>query len=135
MKSIFPIFLVLLVFSCTNPYEKDHNNSTDEIVLNDGEKWKVDDNMLAIIRLMEQDIVAYNDSSSFTILNENLNHNLDSLTSNCTMTGVAHDELHKWLLPYIDQLKDLSEANTQEDQAKKVELLRLSFEHFNTYFN
>ncbi len=58
----------------------------------------------------------------------------DLLTSNCTMKGKAHDELHKWLLPYIDMVKELSEAKDETEASKLFENIQISFTTFNKYF-
>ncbi|MBK9047964.1 MAG: hypothetical protein IPL74_15190 [Bacteroidetes bacterium] len=50
------------------------------------------------------------------------------------MKGKAHDELHKWLLPYIDLVKELSEAKDETEAAKQFENIQTSFTTFNQYF-
>jgi hypothetical protein len=124
--------LVIPFFSC-NPSAHSHEDS-EAIVLNDGQKWKVVPDMLQIIRNMETDINAYSDTMEFRTLSESLASNIDSLTSNCTMTGQAHDELHKWLLPYIDLVNKTKKAHTDEEQELKLGELKASFVTFNQYF-
>ena len=46
------------------------------------------------------------------------------------MKGQAHDELHKWLLPYID----LVEAFSTDKSADNFTAIQNSFSTFNTYF-
>ena len=109
------VLATLFLFSCNTKTEQEptadqptvetevHEHVTDEpLQLNEGQKWKVDDNMMVHIAQMEQDIASLDQPKDFEQLSENLNKNLGLLTSNCTMEGQAHDELHKWLLPYID---------------------------------
>ena len=86
-----------------------HHDEHEAIVLNNGEKWKVDDNMMEHIRNMEKDVTAFagNSDKNYAQLVTNLKTNLDLLTSNCTMKGQAHDELHKWLVPYIELVDKL----------------------------
>jgi hypothetical protein len=50
------------------------------------------------------------------------------------MKGKAHDELHKWLLPYIDLAKELSEAKDETEASKRFENIKSSFITFNQYF-
>lgn len=133
----------LFLFSCNNKTEQEvkeevptvatelHEHVTDEpLQLNDGQKWKVDDNMMAHITAMEKDIASLDKPEDFDKLSENLNKNLGLLTSNCTMKGQAHDELHKWLLPYID----LVEAFSTDKSADNFSAIKNSFSTFNTYF-
>ena len=51
------------------------------------------------IRKMEKDVASFKGSElvDYQQLSKELNTSLDLLTSGCTMTGKAHDELHKWL--------------------------------------
>ena len=132
----------LFLFSCntkskeektTQIKTEEHQHSDNEAIhLNDGEKWKVDDNMMEHIRNMENDIVAFTNKSdkNYTQLASKLKANLDLLTSNCTMKGQAHDELHKWLVPYIDLVDSLEKENTDE----QFKAIQHSFENFNQYF-
>ena len=138
------VLSALFLFSCNTKTEQEpteevptvateevHEHVTDEpLQLNDGEKWKVDDNMMAHIAQMEKDIASLDKPEDFDKLSENLNKNLGLLTSNCTMKGQAHDELHKWLLPYID----LVEAFSTDKSADNFTAIQNSFSTFNTYF-
>ena len=110
-----------------------HNHSDDEAIqVNDGKKWKVEDNMMAHIRNMEKDITSFDNSKpeNYQVLADNLKENLDLLTSNCTMKGQAHDELHKWLLPYLDLVDDFSKNKSAEQFTE----IQNSFKTFNHYF-
>ena len=116
--------------------EHQHNVEMQTIELNNGEKWKVDANMITHIRNMENDIISFStvEQKDYKSLAEKLQSNIDLLTSNCTMKGKAHDELHKWLLPYIDLVKELSEAKDETEAAKQFENIQTSFTTFNQYF-
>ena len=113
-----------------------HDSEIQNIELDKGEKWKVTEKMLVIIRAMESDITALPKvhSKDYKLLSKKLQKNIDLLTSNCTMTGKAHNELHKWLLPYIDLVGELEAA---ENEVKAVEFFKdveHSFHTFNKYF-
>ena len=116
--------------------EHHHNDEIQTIELNNNEKWKVDDHMVAHIRNMENDInsFAMAEQKKYKLLSEKLLNNIDLLTSNCTMTGQAHDELHKWLLPYIEMVNELSESKDNMEAAKIFENIKASFATFNHYF-
>ena len=75
---------------------------------------------------MEKDLATLNQPENFEKLSENLNKNVDLLTANCTMKGQAHDELHKWLVPYIALVKDFSE----DKSAEKLSKITTSFTSF-----
>jgi hypothetical protein len=140
----------LLLYSCGNSTNEKSNNQTEvaeqnnhhhddeseAIELNNGEKWKVDANMITHIRNMENDInhFANVEQKDFKSLAEKLQANIDLLTSNCTMTGQAHDELHKWLLPYMDLVDELSVAEDKIEAEKQFQEIQSSFKTFNHYF-
>ena len=140
----------LFLFSCRNTVneksneqtqsviqqENHHNDESEAIELNNGEKWKVDANMITHIHNMENDIISFTEieQKNYKSLSEKLQSNIDLLTSNCTMKGKAHDELHKWLLPYIDLVKELSEAKDQTEASKQFQNIQTSFTAFNQYF-
>jgi hypothetical protein len=144
--TVFSFFL----FSCSNTSnekskqqtktvtheEHQHNVEVQTIELNNDEKWKVDANMIPHIRNMENDVFSFTKvkQKDYKNLAKKLQSNIDLLTSNCTMKGKAHDELHKWLLPYIDLVKELSEAKNETEEEKQFQKIENSFITFNQYF-
>ncbi|MEY4522264.1 MAG: hypothetical protein RIT10_1449 [Bacteroidota bacterium] len=116
--------------------EHHHDEESEVIELNNGEKWKVDANMITHIRNMENEINSFAnvEQKDYKSLVKKLQSNIDLLTSNCTMKGKAHDELHKWLLPYMDLVKQLSEAKDEREETKQFENIQTSFTTFNQYF-
>ncbi|MFT5780469.1 MAG: hypothetical protein ACI837_003431 [Crocinitomicaceae bacterium] len=138
--------ITALLFSCGNEVEKDianstvsqeeHDHTSESIDLDNGSKWKVIDSMMVHIENMEADLKQFEDlkETDYSLLASKLTANIDLLTSSCTMTGKAHDELHKWLLPYIDLVTELSDAENQEEQIGALNAIHSSFETFNAYF-
>ncbi len=149
IKILIPV-LSLFLFSCGNSSNEksnekteivsheEHQNNTDmqSIDFNNGEKWKVDDNMSIQIRNMENEVISFAkyEKKNYKTLSEKLSINLDLLTSNCTMSGKAHDELHKWLLPYIDLVNELTEVKNDTEASRLFENIQISFTTFNKYF-
>lgn len=152
-------FLLLTVFtvysvSCTDPpggdpADKNLNKSNtdtiaqnhshedgERIVLNDGKKWAVDPPMMVHLRNMENEVNAFSEKNStdYSALALSLEKHINLLTSNCTMKGQAHDELHKWLLPFIDLTEAFGEAATQEEAAALFAEIETAFTTFNVYF-
>ena len=141
MKAIVTsLILLLLITSCTNQTESNENSesvkNTYDIELVNNEKWEVNKEMMVHIKNMESDIQATSNQSgpNYVELGSKLNTHIGLLTSNCTMTGKAHDELHKWLLPFIDLVKSLNAANSEEKQQQAFEAIQESMNEFNTYF-
>ncbi len=88
---------------------------------------------------MESDInrfveAKHTELKDFTQLAASLQKNIDLLTSNCTMEGKAHDELHKWLLPYIDMVDKLKKSKNNDEALQTFEEIKASYKLFNIYF-
>lgn len=117
--------------------ETEHEHDENEAIeLDNGKKWKVDTNMMTHFQAMKIDIAAFKGktTSEYEALAVNLKKNIDRLTSNCTMTGQAHDEVHKWLLPYIDLVDEFSESKSEAEFEKHYQELKSAYVTFDTYF-
>ncbi len=143
---------ISVVYACNNAAKKENSETTnvqmpdssvstigDSIKLNKGAKWTVIKEMMVFIRNMESDVksfseIGHNDLKDFHQLAENLQKNINLLTSNCTMSGEAHDELHKWLIPYMQVVSELGESENLENAQQIVSTIETSFKVFNTYF-
>ena len=145
----FLLATTLILISCDNKKieketlvvsnETHQHNEGDPIELNNGSKWKVVPEMMAHIRNMELDInrfveAKHTELKDFRQLGASLQKNSDLLTSNCTMDGKAHDELHKWLLPYIDMVDKLNKSKNNDEALHTFEEIKASNKLFNIYF-
>lgn len=120
--------------------ESEHEHAESETIeLNNGSKWKVVPEMMQHIKNMESDVnrfaqTKHSELKEYTKLSEELQKNIDLLTSNCTMEGKAHDELHKWLLPYIDLVDKLNKTKNIDEALSIYEEIKSSFKTLNIYF-
>jgi hypothetical protein len=145
----FLLATTLILISCDNKKieketlvvsnETHQHNEGDPIELNNGSKWKVVPEMMAHIRNMELDInrfveAKHTELKDFRQLGASLQKNSDLLTSNCTMDGKAHDELHKWLLPYIEMVDKLNKSKNNDEALHTFEEIKASNKLFNIYF-
>ena len=108
-------------------------------MLDNGSKWVVVPEMMAFIKNIENDVVEFSnkDTPSFEeyqTLSQLIEKNLEDLTSNCTMTGKAHDELHKWLLPFLDLSTEFSKCSTQQEALESYSKIKESVNQINIYF-
>ena len=118
----------------TATHEEDyHNHESEAIMLNDGEKWKVVENMSVYIRNMEKAVNEFK-GDNYPALAKTIDENIRALTENCTMEGQAHDELHKWLLPFIELSEEFDVATEKENQEKIYQEFKKMFVEYNTYF-
>ena len=140
-KTITITTICIFIFSCSNTSNekiKEHQHNTEKLTieLNSGEKWNVDANMMTHIRNMENDVISFSGAElkDYHFLAKKLQSNVDLLTSNCTMKGKAHDELHKWLVPYIDLVNEMLEVQDVTQGSGHLVNLQKSFKEFNRYF-
>lgn len=152
-KLIIPIALGFVLFSCgeatteekevtqeTVVAEDEHQHDENEaIVLDNGNKWVVVPEMKAFITNIENGVVEFSKKENATFedhksLSKLIDKNLEDLTSNCTMTGQAHDELHKWLLPFLDLASEYAESENIDEAKASFQKINQSFNEFNIYF-
>ncbi len=149
---ITAIVFIAAAIGCSDSAKKENSDSAnnlshtiaateeiDSIELNNGSKWKIAEGMINYIRNMESDVKLFSETNNKNLndllnLGSGLQKNINLLTSNCTMTGKAHDELHKWLLPYIDLVDKLNKSKDSiEAKATFIEIEN-AFIVFNKYF-
>ncbi len=132
MKRIpyFLLILSLVLGSC-------HSHSdTGEIGLNNGEKWQVNTEMMPPIEASKSLVLEFagENLEDYQKLGANLNEKIQDLISSCTMKGKGHDELHKWLHPYMKLVEELSKASETSEAKLVVAKIENSFTTFNRYF-
>lgn len=116
--------------------DEHYNESSDALGLNDGEKWVVNEEMKPFVSKQEELLNAYvqTEQTDYEVLAEQLQEQNQLLIQSCTMTGKSHDELHKWLHPYIGLLVELGQAETQDDADRLVSEVNTSFETYHAHF-
>lgn len=131
MKKILFIFIaVLFVLGC-NTHAKQEN-----IALNNGEKWKVNEEMKPFLEESNEILNNYiaNNNENYTELAENLKNENFKLIKSCTMKGESHEELHKWLHPHMELIEKLAKAENQKEANKIIKQLKDSFAVYHNYF-
>lgn len=105
----------------------------EKLHLNDGEKWSANSEttagikrMLAIINneIKDLSIVAFNTKG------EDLNKEMKTIFTECTMEGKPHDQLHLFLIPLVKQFRGLKNVETEEEGVKLQEGI---LTHLNKY--
>lgn len=137
-------YLPLLVFfffqiSAIHSQHSGDSSSADrlhELRLNEGEKWKIDSEMMKHIRMGEDLLNEFTKKSGtdYSRLANDLSESNNNLIFSCSMTGEAHDLLHKWLHPHLALTALLQKAENPEAASKLVNELKDSYKIFNTYF-
>ena len=120
--------------STHSPHSKHAAYTTLE--LNNGQKWVVDKPMMAHIRSMEQAVHDFEGTPGrdHAALAATIQDDLGRLVTNCTMKGKAHDELHKWLMPFLGFSAEYSKATDPSVQQQKFAEIKNALVVFNAYF-
>lgn len=146
-KQYITLGIIVLLMSCNTSNETDTNNEkktvhkeektavekSSAISLNNGEKWKVNEEMLPHIQKSEEIFHSFQGQNYSELYEDMMNHT-NNLIQSCTMDGASHDELHKWLHPHIELIKSLNEDNSQKIKEKILPALKDSFNTFHKYF-
>ena len=141
---------LMLLWSCNNSTEKStthqetenhaehrHDESSEAIELNNGEKWLVNEEMKPFVLKGEELANAYiqNNQTDYKALAQKLKDQNSQLIKSCTMDGKSHDELHKWLHPHIEIVKSLEEEKDATKANEIVAQLQHSYQEYHKYFN
>jgi len=114
-----------------------HSSDGNQILLDNGNRWKVNPEMIPHLQASEQALKSYqkNNGSDYKQLAAEMKEHNDQLISSCTMKGESHEQLHHWLHPHLKLVKALSEAENEETAEGIIRKLEASFEEYHNYFN
>ena len=153
MKTYFfftACLMSVVLFSCqNNAAEKasvsteqtapaDHQHAADSpgIELDNGAKWKVNQEMAPYVQQGREQLEKYTaiGGTDYKQLATQLEAANNQLIESCTMQGKSHDELHKWLHPHIQLVSALSTAADQAAANRIIAQLKDSYQQYNNYF-
>lgn len=147
MKNLIPVIIVVFMTcaSCSHSH-KDHSHDkieesnkiiSENISLNNDERWKVNEEMKPFIRNGENLISQYlnNNNNDYQKLATELENENSNLIKSCTMEGKSHEELHKWLHPHLELVRELQKQNNSEAARLVVNKIKDSYTLFYKYFN
>ena len=141
---------LMLLWSCNNSTEKStthqetenhtehqHDESSEAIELNNGEKWLVNEEMKPFVVKGEELVNSYiqNNQTDYKALAQQVKEQNSQLIKSCTMDGKSHDELHKWLHPHLDIVKTLENETDAIKANEIVSQLQHSYQEYHQYFN
>lgn len=103
--------------------------------LDQGRKWAVPPPMMAYIRNLEKAVrdLESAPTKDHAALAAAIREQLAGLVTHCTLEGKAHDELHKWLMPFLALSEDYFKATdprAQEKQFREVQRSLVVFDHY-----
>lgn len=120
------LFLLFVMAGCSSEADMIRTPETTEankhgLTLNEGKRWIADEETTAGIQDMQLTVERFgtgNDLGSpeaYQELGKTLKVELNTVFRKCTMTGPAHDELHKFLVPVSADIQKLQ--GTQPEAA------------------
>lgn len=128
--------LLLLPFLFTLAACGGHSHGDVHIELNNGQKWKVNEEMKPHVEAGRAVLNTYlaEGGTDNKQLAEDLKEQNAKLIRSCTMDGKAHDELHNWLHPHLDLVKALAKAETANEVTQVTDQLKASYEIYDQHF-
>ncbi len=105
--------------SVVQPANEHPLQHSEQILLNDGIKWKLDDASRKNIEALQEMVEAMEAKNNRTIKEYNeegqrIQTQINILIQNCKMSGKGHEMLHLWLTPFINEVKELIAASELE---------------------
>lgn len=119
----------------TGPENSKHDTYTT-LELNNAKKWVVAKPMMVHIRNLEKAVQNFGATSGLdhATLAATIQENLGRLVTNCTMEGKAHDELHKWLMPFLGLTAEYSKTTALRVQDEELQEIKNALAVFNAHF-
>jgi hypothetical protein len=146
---IIPVFISILLFiSCSDSKtgskeehshdaaatENHQQESSDAMEFNNGSKWKADETTRQRVQNMQSiaNSAEPKTSDEYIAVAKNLKSETDLLISECRMQGADHDALHKWLMPYLNEVQALEKGD--ENASTHFENVKHQLAQFDNYF-
>ena len=117
-----------------SPIAADVSTNDHGLRLNGDDKWPMDAHTRAMFDKMKASFrdggTDSGDTESIKAVAATIRAEIDELIQGCTMTGEAHDQLHKYLMAYIPAVEKMANAGTKADAESVHALLELYPKYF-----
>jgi PBP1b-binding outer membrane lipoprotein LpoB len=125
-----------IVTDTTNLSVQNTVSNPHDLILIDNQKWVIDEGMRVSIDSIDWRLKAFNGVTleDYKVLSTDLSLHTKTIISSCTMQGQAHDELHKWLIPFINLRKELDSISDPTQGQEITAKLTNEITIFKTYF-
>lgn len=112
------------------------NDWMQEIKTNDGAKWIANPETNEGVVRMRSVLTTNNpkELNDYHTIADALNEEKNYVIKECTMKGSSHDNLHVWLLPLIEKIDALKEANTLAEAQHIYKSIEQNLNAYNDYF-
>lgn len=129
-KLLFAIGFLMLGLGACQQHQHSHQHGEAEaayVQLDNGKKWQANLETTQGIRNMQSLLGGATDNTAE--LSAQLENEFNLIFKNCTMTGEAHEQLHNYLLPMKDQLKQLKDSNTKA-QREEIQAYLKTYDNY-----
>ena len=116
-----------------------HDDKNEMPRLNNGAKWKADENTNKNIQELKRTLDRFaesktKDRNGYTTFANELQGSLNTMIKECRMKGADHDALHQWLEPLLKDVNELKTVQTAPDGAKLFASINSRVIAYNQYF-
>ncbi|WP_295711565.1 hypothetical protein [Mucilaginibacter sp.] len=137
MKKSITVIVLALAFSALHATIRyQHEKTSEELVLNNGTKWKIDQatgNNVARLRQIVKKVNG-NTLADYHQAGTRLQAGIDQMIKECRMKGPDHLALHKWLEPLMEQVAQLNQATNAASAKIHIGEVKKRLNIFNQYF-
>jgi hypothetical protein len=127
----------LIIDGTSGETKKPDDSWVNDIVLNNGTKWKANkettDGVVAMLTLINEN-KKWN-TIEYKKLAEGLNEVKNTIVKECTMKGASHDNLHVWLHPLIEKIEMLQKIDNPNVGEYLTFNIKKHLEGYYDYFN
>ena len=146
-KSIVVILCLALLSACKQtskpaPAEESagvKEQTETELTLNNGAKWTADSSTthhVADLRTIANMFKVQPNPSlkEYHILGDDVGNSVNKMIQDCKMTGPAHEALHKWLHPILNETNQLKNATDTSEARTTFNSIDKQLNDYPTYF-
>jgi len=137
MKKMIAFIVFAFAFSTLHATSRSQQEkASEELVLNNGTKWKIDQatgNNIAHLRQVAKKINGY----TLADLHQKgamLQAGIDQMIKECRMKGPDHLALHQWLKPLMEEVAQLNRATNPASAQGHFNQIRKRLALFHQYF-
>ncbi|CAI8163704.1 MAG: Uncharacterised protein [Formosa sp. Hel3_A1_48] len=107
-----------------------------EIKMNNGAKWTANPETNEGVFRMKSVLITSNpkELNDYHTIANALNKEKNYVIKECTMKGPSHDNLHLWLLPLVEKIDALKEANTLNEAQHIYKSIEQNVSAYDDYF-
>ena len=109
---------------------------TLQLKMNHGEKWIANSETHEGIKIMDSMINSfYNQkTNNYKLLGQNLSNQTSYIIKNCNMVGESHDQLHVVLVPMLNEISNLKDADNNANAEPSLTNLKVLIKDYFKFF-